>query len=88
MIDAQATIAVLCEKFPKAFILYEQRRRPLKIGVRRDIEAALPTLTTKELGTALFCYTANRFLLQGRRLKRSLQCARRRSRPRGRCLKA
>ena len=31
----------LCEKFPKAFFLYEARRVPLKVGIRQNIEAAL-----------------------------------------------
>ena len=34
-------LAQLCAKFPKSFFLYQYRRRPLKIGIHLDIEAAL-----------------------------------------------
>jgi ProP effector len=63
MIDAnaRATVALLCERFPKTFFMFELRRRPLKIGVHLDIAALLPTLSTKEIRSAMRWYTANRF---------------------------
>src|SRR5262249_34916946 len=36
-----AAIALLAERWPKCFAVYEQRRRPLKIGIDADIMAAL-----------------------------------------------
>ena len=59
--DARATVALLCERFPKTFFMFELRRRPLKIGVHLDIAALLPTLSTKEIRSAMRWYTANRF---------------------------
>jgi ProP effector len=63
MIDAnaRATVALLCERFPKTFFMFELRRRPLKIGVHLDIAALLPTLSIKEIPSAMRWYTANRF---------------------------
>ena len=34
-------INLLCERFPRAFARFEQRRQPLKIGIHRDVLAAL-----------------------------------------------
>jgi hypothetical protein len=49
-----AVIAVLAEMFPKCFSVYEGRRRPLKIGIHRDIGAALDgAVTPAELHRAL-----------------------------------
>jgi ProP effector len=59
MIDARPIIAMLCEKFPKAFVMYEQRRRPLKLGIHRDVAAALPALSVMEIKTAMRCYCGN-----------------------------
>jgi sRNA-binding protein len=39
--DIDATIELLCERFPRAFILFQQKRQPLKIGIRDDLVAAL-----------------------------------------------
>jgi sRNA-binding protein len=36
-----AVIALLAELFPECFSVYEGRRRPLKIGIHRDILAAV-----------------------------------------------
>ena len=32
----EATIALLCERFPKCFVMFERRRVPLKVGIRDD----------------------------------------------------
>jgi len=57
---AAATIALLAETFPKCFSIYEGRRRPLKIGIRLDIQAALDgTITPTELHRALGVYCSN-----------------------------
>jgi sRNA-binding protein len=34
-----ATIALLAERFPKAFRQYQAKRQPLKIGIHHDILA-------------------------------------------------
>jgi sRNA-binding protein len=63
-----AAIAVLAECFPQAFVMYEARRKPLKIGVRQDIEATLNGVMTKnELINALRCYCGNRGYLNATR---------------------
>jgi sRNA-binding protein len=36
-----AVIALLAETFPRCFSVYEGRRRPLKIGIHRDILAVV-----------------------------------------------
>jgi ProP effector len=58
--EIAAAIALLAEAFPKAFSIFEQRRRPLKIGIRGDLLARLGgTLTEIELRQVLRAYTAN-----------------------------
>src|SRR5262249_2542147 len=53
--------ALLCERFPKCFVLYEARRRPLKIGTDKDILAALDgAVTPDELSKALCLYVINK----------------------------
>jgi sRNA-binding protein len=59
MIDVNAIIAMLCEKFPHAFVMYEQRRRPLALGIHKEIAAAMPTLTKEQIKTAMRSYVAN-----------------------------
>lgn len=54
--QALADIAVLAERWPSAFAVFEQRRRPLKIGVDDDIAAAAPDLDMKRIGLALRVY--------------------------------
>jgi sRNA-binding protein len=54
------TIAILCREFPNCFVLFERRRRPLKIGISADIVTALgDQLDRKLLGLALRHYTGN-----------------------------
>ena len=58
------TIAALSEFFPQCFHLFEQRRRPLKVGIRNDIKVVLgDTITDIELTYALRSYTSNRAYL-------------------------
>src|SRR5262245_15876337 len=55
-----AAIALLAERYPKCFSVYEGRRRPLKIGIHKDILAAVDgALTPLELGKALGAYCSN-----------------------------
>ena len=59
-----AVIALLAELYPKCFSVYEGRRRPLKIGIHKDILAAVDgALTPLELGKALGAYCSNQVYL-------------------------
>ena len=62
--DISAALEILSEAFPRAFALYERRRRPLKIGIHADIAARCPALTPREIGRALQLYTGSRGYLQ------------------------
>ena len=54
------TIAVLCREFPKCFVMFERRRRPLKLGIHLDIIAALgERIDRRLLRQALRFYTGN-----------------------------
>jgi ProP effector len=54
-------IELLATTWPECFSIYEQRRRPLKIGVHLDILAGLAgTITPAELSRALRLYVTNR----------------------------
>jgi len=55
----ESTIDLLCERFAKAFARFEQRRQPLKIGIHRDVLAALE-VPEKGLARALRIYVSNR----------------------------
>jgi sRNA-binding protein len=61
MIDARPIIAMLCEKFPGCFVMYEQRRRPLALGIHREVAAAMPTLTKEQISAAMRSYVGNEF---------------------------
>jgi ProP effector len=55
---ANAAIALLAERFPAAFTLFDQHRKPLKIGVHHDIAAAAPgLLSLRRRRIALHRYT-------------------------------
>ncbi len=54
----EATLALLAEKYPAVFMLLEIRRKPLKLGIRDDVIAALPELKPNHIGTALRAYVA------------------------------
>src|SRR5215467_13279729 len=57
---ATAAIALLAELYPKCFSIYEGRRRPLKIGIHKDILAAVDgVITPAELHGALGTYCRN-----------------------------
>lgn len=48
-VDARAQIALLAELFPKCFAVYEARRKPLKIGIRGDLVAAVGGFTGAQI---------------------------------------
>jgi ProP effector len=52
-----ATIALLCERWPKCFVMFPQRRKPLKIGIHKDIPADL--IEPEILKRALRFYVGN-----------------------------
>jgi len=55
-----AAIGLLVELYPKAFAIYQERRRPLKLGVHLDLQAALDgVITVPELHRALGFYCSN-----------------------------
>jgi len=57
---AKATVAMLVESYPLAFAIEPRRRRPLKLGIHRDIIAALNgTVTPRAVGDALRLYVGN-----------------------------
>ena len=58
---AAAAIRLLAEFYPKCFSIYEERRRPLKLKIHLDIQAALDggAITTAELHNALGAYCSN-----------------------------
>jgi ProP effector len=59
-VDVTAIIARLAELLPKAFSVYERRRRPLAIGVRAAIlDKVGDRITPDELNVALRTYTRN-----------------------------
>lgn len=55
-----AVIELLAERFPQCFAVYELRRRPLKVGIRDDIVAAINgAIEPRWLNRALSFYTHN-----------------------------
>jgi ProP effector len=58
--QAREIVTVLAEFWPNCFIVYEQRRRPLKVGIRTDLtKAAAGALMPAEIALALHHYTGN-----------------------------
>jgi sRNA-binding protein len=49
-------LTMLATRWPKAFAVHEAKRRPLKIGIHRDVEAALGAHTPPRLRQALAAY--------------------------------
>jgi ProP effector len=65
---AGAAIALLAEQFPRAFALYELRRKPLKVGIDADIARVVNgAIKPHELSAALKLYTGNRGYLRNLR---------------------
>jgi sRNA-binding protein len=60
---ADATLEMLCARFPNCFVMFERQRRPLKVGIRGDIVLAIgeDAIDLKLLGPALKLYTHNYF---------------------------
>jgi sRNA-binding protein len=58
-IDARPIIALLCEKFPACFVMYEARRRPIARGIHKEVLLAMPTLTAEQISAAMRLYTGN-----------------------------
>jgi ProP effector len=53
-------IDVLADLWPQCFVVYERRRRPLKLGIHHDIEAAgAGAITAAEISAALRLYCSN-----------------------------
>ena len=53
-------LELLCARFPKCFVMFERRRRPLKLGIHLDIIAALgERIDRRLLRQALRFYTSN-----------------------------
>ena len=55
---AAQTLAILAERFPKVFAL-KGRRRPLKIGIDRDLASALTDLSRASIKDALRLYAGS-----------------------------
>jgi ProP effector len=62
---AEAVIMVLARLWPFCFSVFEQRRKPLKIGIRNDLIVQLQPMIAKrgiseqDIANALFRYTSN-----------------------------
>jgi len=57
----RASLKLLCERFHSCFVMFEQRRRPLKIGIHADVLAEIgDAIQQDELCEALRCCTYNR----------------------------
>jgi ProP effector len=53
-----AAIETLASRFPQCFAIYEHRRRPLKVGIRDDVIAAMAgVMSADEVASALRYYT-------------------------------
>lgn len=51
---------MLATWYPRAFFVYEHRRRPLKVGIAHDLAAATAgAIVASDVKTALGCYTGN-----------------------------
>src|SRR5262249_39875233 len=58
------TISKLAQLYPRAFFVFEMRRRPLKVGIHNDLMAVLPW---RVLRYALMRYTGNTAYLRALR---------------------
>ena len=64
----KATIARLAQLFPSCFYVARRQRRPLKIGIGRDLAALDLGIGRRELGSALAWYVNGIDYLQGLRV--------------------
>jgi sRNA-binding protein len=55
-VSTHKSIVILSEWFPKAFFVQVSLRGPLKHGIGRDLEAALPNFTRASVNTAVRKY--------------------------------
>jgi|SRR5262245_22963302 hypothetical protein len=53
-----AVIALLAERWPQCFAVFEQRRKPIKVGIHRDITAALASACAGHLDTPAPTYVS------------------------------
>jgi sRNA-binding protein len=60
-IDPHPVIIMLCEKFPACFAMFEQRRKPLALGIHKEIALAMPALTKEQISAAMRAYVGNEF---------------------------
>ena len=58
-LSASAIGAMLIERFPQCFVLARDRKRPLKIGIHRDLITAIPEVSPKRLRAALGWYAGS-----------------------------
>jgi len=66
--ESAAVITLLAEWFPKAFFVYEGRRKPLKLRIDMDLQVALAgAITPAELHRALRVYCGNEGYLRSTR---------------------
>ena len=63
---AEAALALLCERWPKCFFMFQGRRLPLKIGIHKDIPDGL--IEPKILRLAFRLYVNNPGYLNAMRL--------------------
>jgi len=62
---AKATIELLAARWPRCFAVYQKQRKPLKLGVHRDILAALDgAVAPRDLNNALRYYCGNHCYLK------------------------
>jgi ProP effector len=56
---AAETLPILAERFPLSFSLQESHRRPLKIGIDRDLASAVTDISTRAIKDALRFYVGS-----------------------------
>jgi ProP effector len=57
--DAMAVIRTLAERWPETFYPESKERKPLKVGIFKDLKAAAPDIDPKMLRLALRVYTTS-----------------------------
>ena len=62
-------IALLVARFPNTFAMFQERRKPLKLGIHHDLAAALGEV--EHLNAALAYYRTASATLRRKRLARS-----------------